>query len=394
LFPFFPSFLHLLESLMSLHTLIAQAFRSLFGQPPAFVVRAPGRVNLIGEHTDYNDGFVLPMAIDQAVWIALRPRADDQVHVHSLDMDDAALFDLAALRHEDQGWAEYVKGVAWALQEAGYRLTGWEGVLAGDVPRGAGLSSSAAVELATARAFQAVSGFPWDPPAMAKLGQKAENQWVGMNCGIMDQMISAAGQAGHALLIDCRSLETQSTPLPPGTVVVILDTATRRGLVDSAYNERRAQCEAAARYFGVPALRDVNMERFRAEASGLDDVTQRRARHVISENERTLAAAAAMQRGDAAELGRLMDASHVSMRDDFEISGPALNIMVQCAQEEPGCYGARMTGGGFAGCAVALVEAGVAEEFASNVAARYQASANLEPAVYVCNASEGASIVG
>jgi galactokinase len=378
---------------MSLQTHVTQTFERLFGQPPAYVVRAPGRVNLIGEHTDYNDGFVLPMAIDHAVWIALRPRPDGQVHVHSLDLDQSATFDLAALRHENAGWAEYVKGVAWALQQAGYRLTGWEGVLAGDVPRGAGLSSSAAVELATARAFQAVSGFPWDPPAMALLGQKAENLWVGMNCGIMDQMISAAGEADHALLIDCRSLATTSVPLPPGTVVVILDTATRRGLVDSAYNERRAQCEAAAHYFAVPALRDVTIERFSAEAGGLDDVTMRRARHVISENARTLAAAKAMQRGDAVELGRLMDASHVSMRDDFEISGPALNTMVACAQEEPGCYGARMTGGGFAGCAVALVQADLAQAFAANVAARYEARANLTPAVYVCNASAGASVV-
>jgi galactokinase len=379
---------------MSLHSQIVQAFHSRFGAAPAFVVRAPGRVNLIGEHTDYNDGFVLPMAIDRAVWIALRPRPDGKLHVHSLDLGRTETFDLGALQHTNAGWAEYVKGVAWALQEAGYTLAGWEGVLTGDVPRGAGLSSSAAVELATARAFQAVSGFPWNPPAMALLGQKAENQWVGMNCGIMDQMISAAGEADHALLIDCRSLATTSVPLPPGTVVVILDTATRRGLVDSAYNERRAQCEAAARYFNVPALRDVSMERFLAEAHGLDDVTMRRARHVISENARTLAAAEAMQAGDAATLGRLMDASHVSMRDDFEISGPALNIMVACAQEESSCYGARMTGGGFAGCAVALVDAEQAQAFAHSVAARYQARAHLEPAVYVCNASEGASIVG
>ncbi|MFZ2358835.1 MAG: galactokinase [Anaerolineae bacterium] len=377
---------------MSLQTHVTQSFERRFGQPPAFVVRAPGRVNLIGEHTDYNDGFVLPMAIDRAVWIALRPRPDGQVHVHSLDLEQSATFDLAALRREDAGWAEYVKGVAWALQEGGYSLAGWEGVLAGDVPRGAGLSSSAAVELATARAFQVISGFAWNPPAMALLGQKAENQWVGMNCGIMDQMISAAGEADHALLIDCRSLETTSVPLPSGTVVVILDTATRRGLVDSAYNERRAQCEAAARYFGVPALRDVTMERFEAETDGLDDVTMRRARHVISENARTVAAAAAMQAGDAVELGRLMDASHVSMRDDFEISGPALNVMVACAQEEPGCYGARMTGGGFAGCAVALVQADRVTTFAANVAVRYAVRANLVPALYVSTASAGASI--
>ena len=378
---------------MSLQQHVIQSFKELFGEPPAYVVRAPGRVNLIGEHTDYNDGFVLPMAIDRAVWIALRPRPDDTVRVHSLDLDRSATFLLADLRYEDAGWSEYVKGVAWALQGAGYRLAGWEGVLAGDVPRGAGLSSSAAVELATARAFQVVSGFDWDPPSMARLGQKAENQWVGMNCGIMDQMISAAGEAGHALLIDCRSLETTSVALPPGTVAVILDTATRRGLVDSAYNERRTQCEAAAAYFGVPALRDVSMERFNAEAGGLGDVTFRRARHVISENARTLAAADAMARGDAAAMGRLMDASHVSMRDDFEISGPALNTMVECAHEAPGCYGARMTGGGFAGCAVALVATDRANAFAETVAASYEAATGLTPAIYISRATEGASVV-
>ena len=368
------------------------AFQQRFAVDPAFVVRAPGRVNLIGEHTDYNDGFVLPMAIDRAIWIALRPRTDQQVNVVSLDLDWSASFGLTDLRHEGASWIEYVKGVAWALLGAGYQLTGWEGVLTGDVPRGAGLSSSAAVELATARAFQAVSGFAWDPPAMALLSQKAENQWVGMNCGIMDQMISAAGEADHALLIDCRSLQTTSVPLPHGTVAVILDTSTRRGLVDSAYNERRAQCEAAARYFGVPALRDVSLERFEAEAGGLDEVTLRRARHIITENARTVAAADAMARGDAAEMGRLMDASHASMRDDFEISGPELNVMVDCARQAPGCFGARMTGGGFAGCAVALVQADRADEFAARVSADYEAATGLTPAIYISVASNGASV--
>lgn len=378
---------------MSLHLQVVQAFQSRFGGAPAFVVRAPGRVNLIGEHTDYNDGFVLPVAIDRAVWIALRPRADGQVSVHSLDLDRSATFNLARLRHEQAGWVEYVKGVAWALQEAGYRLAGWEGVIAGDVPRGAGLSSSAAIELATVRAFQAVSGFAWNPAVMAKLGQKAENQWVGMNCGVMDQMISAAGQADHALLIDCRSLETQAVPLPSGTVVVVLDTATRRGLVDSAYNERRSQCEAAARCFGVPALRDVSVAQFAARADELDEVTRRRARHVITENERTLAAAEAMRRGDAVELGRLMDASHISLRDDFEVTNDELDIMVEVARQQAGCLGARMTGAGFGGCAVALAPASLAAAFAESVAARYQAAANLIPAIYVCAASAGASIV-
>ena len=379
---------------MSLQIQVTQAFEARFGTPPAFVVRAPARVNLIGEHTDYNDGFVLPMAIDRAVWIALRPRQDRQVDIHSLDLDQSATFSLDGLRYEQANWVEYLKGVAWALQDAGYRLQGWEGVISGDVPRGAGLSSSAAIELATARAFQAVSGFPWDAAAMAKLGQRAENRWVGVNCGIMDQMISAAGLAGHALLIDCRSLDFEPAPLPAGTAVVILDTATRRGLVNSAYNERRAQCEAAARFFGVPALRDVSVEQFEARAGELDELTRRRARHVVSENARTLAAAEAMRQGDAAELGRLMDASHASLRDDFEVSSRELDIMVRCAQRVPGCLGARMTGAGFGGCAVALVDAGAAEGFARAVAASYQASAGFTPNLYICTATNGAEVVG
>ncbi len=210
------------------------------------------------------------------------------------------------------GWVEYVKGVAWVLQQAGHALHGFEGVIAGDVPVGAGLSSSAALELAVARAFAAVSDLPWEPATMARLGQRAENEWVGVRCGIMDQMISAAGRAGHALLIDCRSLHTEAVPFPLGTTVVVLDTATRRGLVDSAYNERREQCESAARLFGVSALRDVSAARFAAECGRLDDLTRRRAWHVISENERTLQAAQAMRSGDAAAVGRLMNASHLS----------------------------------------------------------------------------------
>lgn len=236
---------------------ILAAFRQRYGVEPPTIVRAPGRVNLIGEHTDYNDGFVLPLAIDRATWIALRPRPDRSVTVHALDFAESDTFDLDDLAPRPGSWANYVRGVAWALGQHGYALGGWEGVMAGDVPIGAGLSSSAALELSVARAFGAVAGWPWDAARMALIGQYAENRWVGMNCGIMDQMISAAGVADHALLIDCRTLETRPMPLPPDTAIVVLDTATRRGLVDSAYNERRAQCEAAASHFGAKALRDV-----------------------------------------------------------------------------------------------------------------------------------------
>ncbi|MEZ4670978.1 MAG: galactokinase [Anaerolineae bacterium] len=378
---------------MSLQQQVTDEFSRIFGSQPAFVTRAPGRVNIIGEHTDYNDGFVLPMAINRAAWIALRPRDDRQVSVYSTHFEQTISFSLDDFNTERSGWIEYLRGVAWALTQAEYNLTGWDGVIASDVPVGAGLSSSAAIELATARAFAQTSGFAWEAATMAKLGQKAENQWVGAKTGIMDQMISAAGKADHALLIDCRSLETQLYPLPPGTVIVVLDTSTRRGLVDSAYNERRESCEEAAKFFAVKALRDVTIEQFEDRASQLDVVTRRRARHVITENARTLEAAEAMKRGDAAALGKLMDASHVSMRDDFEISGDALNAIVDAARREDGCYGARMTGGGFAGCAVALVDAAQAEHFATAVAGTYQNTTGLKPAIYVCQATNGAEVV-
>ena len=379
--------------MMQIEHMVANHFTTVFGGPPTHVVRAPGRVNLIGEHTDYNDGFVLPMAINRAVWIALRPRTDRRVILHSLDFDAAAIIDLDGLRHSGEGWVEYVKGVAHVLQNEGFALRGWEGVLAGDVPIGAGLSSSAALEMATARAFAAAGGLPWDAPRMARLGQRAENEWVGMNCGIMDQMISAAGWRDHALLIDCRTLATRAVPLPPETAVAILDTATRRGLVDSAYNERRAQCEAAAAFFGVPALRDVDQATFTARAMELDGETRRRARHVITENERTLAAAEAMSRGDAATLGKLMNESHVSMRDDFAISRAEMDTMVALAQAEPDCYGARMTGGGFGGAAVALVRAAAADVFTARVLAAYGRATGHEPQAIIATATDGAAVV-
>ncbi|HEY3661611.1 MAG TPA: galactokinase, partial [Chthoniobacterales bacterium] len=294
---------------------IRESFGHRFGTAPQFVVRAPGRVNLIGEHTDYNDGFVLPMAIDRATWIALRPREDERVHLHSVEQNETIEFSLTNLEKSRAAWHEYPKGVAWALREAGYDLRGWEGVSSCDVPMGAGLSSSASFELAVARGFAAIGELGWDGPTMARLCQKAENQWVGVNCGIMDQMISAIGREGHAVLIDCRDFSTEAVPLPPGVSIVVMDTGTRRGLVDSAYNERRRQCEAAAHFFGVKALRDVSLSEIDTRGSGLDDITRRRARHVVTENDRTQRAAAAMKAGDAKVLGELMNQSHESMRD-------------------------------------------------------------------------------
>ena len=336
---------------------VLDEFCRRFGGNPSFFARAPGRVNLIGDHTDYNDGFVLPMAIDREVCIAGRARDDRRVSVYSIDFDEDATFALdgGSPRQAEGSWVEYLRGVAWALDDGGRPTSGWEGVVAGNVPVGAGLSSSAALELATARVFSAVNGVVWQPVSMARLAQRAENEWVGVNCGIMDQLISAAGTSGHALLIDCRTLETRAVAIPETVAVVVLDTGTRRGLVDSEYNERRAQCEEAAALFGVPALRDVDMLTFAERAGELDPVTRKRARHVVTENARTLEAASQLEERNLARVGALMDESHVSLRDDFEVSRPELDAMVAIAREHDGCIGARMTGAGFGGCAVALV---------------------------------------
>lgn len=373
---------------MDLYPFITTRFSQKFGGLPKFVVRSPGRVNLIGEHTDYNDGFVLPMAIDRAIWMAIQPRDDRRVLLYSVDFDSPADFFLDRIEHESD-WGEYVRGVAWALLEAGFDLRGWQGILASNLPVGAGLSSSAALEMAVAKAFSLTSNWPFDPAQMATTGQRAENEWVGANTGIMDQMISAAGKADHALLIDCRDLSTQQIPLPTDTVIIIMDTTTRRKNTDSSYNERRKECEAAAAYFGVTHLRDVSIERFRQGAGSMDNLLMRRAQHVITENARVLKATQALSSGNAHEMGKLMNESHISMRDDFEITNQELNYMVDFAQAQEGCYGARMTGGGFGGCAVGLVLENKVESFVTNIRRLYSNKTSLEPNIYVCKASNG-----
>ncbi len=386
-------------------TRIKIAFQTVFKAKPEFIVRAPGRVNLIGEHTDYNDGFVLPMAIDRAIWIALRPRADRRVLVHSLDLGRAAAFDLDSLTRGKNDWVEYLKGVANELQNAKYQLQGWEGVMAGDVPRGGGLSSSAALEVATARAFASVSSFGWDEMRIARVGQLTENNWLGVKTGIMDQAVSAGAKAGHAFFLDCRSLEYQHIPLSKEIAVAVMDTSTRRGLVDSAYNTRRSQCERAAKFFGVKALRDVSAEEFEARYAshrsnafdilnnGLDDYSWKRAKHIVTENARVLKAVNAMRADDVVTLGKLFNESHASLRDDFEVTNDELNWIVEAAQSRAECFGARMTGGGFGGCAVALVRKDSADAFAQAVGAEYRARSGKEAAIFVSEAGEGASVI-
>ncbi len=372
---------------------VTEAFQQRFGCAPELLVRAPGRVNLIGEHTDYNDGFVLPMAIDRAVWVALRPRTDRVVSLHSLDFGQSRSYQLGDFSR-GEGWLEYVKGVSWALQSMHKALTGWEGVVAGDVPIGAGLASSAALELAAARAFAAVSGLAWDAVEMANLARRAEVEWVGVNCGIMDQMIAAAGEEGHAMLLDCRSLERRPAKMPDAVAIVVLDTGTRRDLRASSYNSRREECARAARLLGKDSLRDVTEGDLEAAVGTMGEgVLLRRARHVVTENARTLRAADAMARNDAPALGRLMNESHGSLRDDFEVSSPALDAMVALARQHPACYGARLTGAGFGGCAVAAVQAAQALPFAEEMSAVYTRSRGVRASAYVCQASPGASQV-
>jgi galactokinase len=381
-----------MTALAALDTQVIQEFEKRFGEAPPIIVRAPGRVNLIGEHTDYNDGFVLPMAIDRATWIALRPRNDLTVNLYSINLDEASTFDLLNLSREREGYQDYIEGVAWSLQQRGYPIGGFDGVLVGDVPIGAGLSSSAALELAAARAFSEIAPFDWNAVEMAKLAQIAENQWVGMNSGIMDQLISSVGRRNYAVMIDCRSLETYPAVIPQNTAVVVLDTGTRRELVGGAYNERRQQCESAAQFFGVPALRDVTFEQFQQRADQLDPLVRKRAHHVITENDRTQQAYQSMENNNPQRLGQLMNASHDSLRDDFEVSSDALNIMVDIARKQPGCYGARMTGAGFGGCAVALIDEAVTADFVSTVSREYDHQTSNQSQLYVCYPAEGASV--
>ncbi len=369
---------------------VLEAFRDVYKENPQFLVRAAGRVNLIGEHTDYNDGFVLPIALNRATWIALSPHDSQEVHLKSLDFDESVTVPLHQKLNQDRGWQEYLKGVVNIMSREKMMLKGWHGVVAGDVPIGAGLSSSASLELALAKAFAVAGDWKWEPQKMARLCQKAENEWVGMNCGIMDQTISALGQEGHALFLDCRSLETKQVALPDSLDVAVMDTGTRHKLVDSAYNERRSQCEEAAAFFEVVALRDLSLEKLLASEKELDPLVFRRARHVVCENDRVLNFINALEGGMHEKAGQLMNESHASLRNDFEVSSEALDLITNCARQTPGCYGARMTGGGFGGCGVALVDSSKSKEFSEAMETGYKASGGKNGMIYICSASEGA----
>ncbi|HUF40257.1 MAG TPA: galactokinase [Anaerolineales bacterium] len=382
---------------MTLPDIVQNEFSARYGAPAAHMIRSPGRVNLIGEHTDYNQGMVLPLAIEQSLYLAVRPRSDRRVAVHSLGLGSAIEFSLDAIPPAGAGWGEYVKGMAWVLREAGFALNGWEGVLSSDIPIGAGLSSSAALELGTALAFRCVTGFDWDPIEMARLGQRVENEWIGVNSGIMDQMIIALAQDGSALMIDCRSLEYEPVRIPDAFRIVVIDSATRRGeagLADSAYNDRRGECEEAARWFGLESLRDLSFDLLESEGVRMPPVLQRRARHVLTENRRVAAGVAAMRNGDPVRFGEILTEGHASQRDDFETSRREIDALVEASIAHPACFGARLTGGGFGGCVVSLVAEGEEEAFIETVSGAYREAEGLEAEFYVTRATEGVSEVG
>ena len=379
------------SSLALLRERAVSAYRDAFGGVPELVVAAPGRVNLIGEHTDYNDGFVLPVAIDRQVIIAASRCSDERVDLRSLDMGGSSAFTLHDIGLDPTApWSNYERGVAKILVGEGLGLGGMNAVITGDVPIGAGLSSSAAVEVATAYTFNELYDLGLDRVKLALLAQRAENEFVGMRCGIMDQYISALGRANHALMIDCRTLDYQLVPVPEGVSIIVCDTKVRRGLVDSEYNARRQECEAGAGILGVTALRDVTAEEFEARASALPEITRKRCRHVVYENQRVLDSVKALRQGDLSAFGELMFASHASLRDDYEVSCEQLDVMVEVAREVEGVYGARMTGAGFGGCTVNLVGSASADAFAARVAPAYTAATGLIPAIYVCSAEDGA----
>ena len=373
---------------------LQEKFCGRFGTP-ASIYRAPGRVNLIGEHTDYNDGFVLPAAIEFHCWVAAAPRSDKKLVIHSENLDETFEANLESISPAAKGhWSNYPVGVAWALEEAGKRLRGANLLVTSDVPLGAGLSSSAAIEVAVGFALLRESGCTFNRTELAQLCQKAENEFVGAHVGIMDQFVSCHGCASHALLLDCRSLEYKLVKLPPGIQLVICDTMIKHEIGSGQYNVRRAECEEGVRALskvlpGIRALRDVTLAQLETHRTLLSPTVYSRSRHVISENERVQSAVRALESANVPSLGPLMRESHRSLRDDYEVSCKELDLMVEIVAAQPGVAGARMTGGGFGGCTINLVESAAVDAFKQSVAVKYRAQAGLKSEIYVSPAADG-----
>jgi galactokinase len=369
-------------------------FRARFGRDPR-VFRAPGRVNLIGEHTDYTEGFVMPLAIDLHAWVAAAPRDDQRVRVYSDNVGQMAELDLARPALNAQGhWSAYILGVAAALLDSQQKIGGADLLVYGNVPMGAGLSSSASVEVASGFAMLAVSGTSMPPAELAKICQRAENQYAGAMVGIMDQMMACCGRENFALLLDCRTLGYELLPLFRDAQFVVCNSMVKHDHAANEYNQRRADCETAARILsaripGVKTLRDVSLEDLERHAADLPGTVYRRAHHVVTENARVLAARVALEKSDPGLFGALMKQSHASLRDDYNVSCAELDILVELASNSAGVYGSRMTGGGFGGCTISLVAAERVEDFKQAIAAEYHDATNLTPDVYSFHASDG-----
>ena len=379
--------------------ILSLAFAEQYGGEPSVWSRAPGRVDLMGSHTDYNQGYVMTMTVDRDTWIAAHPREDGVVAVYSLNVAGGGEFSLDRIeRDEEAPWTNYVRGVADVLRRDGRQLRGFDALVHSTIPFGSGLSSSAALEMATLVAFQSVSGFELDGVEMAVLGQRAENEFVGVPCGILDQYSSAMGRAGSSLLLDCRDLSSRTVPIAEDIAVVICDTRAARNLAGTEYQTRRAQCEEGVRFLrsthpGILTLRDVSLEAFEAQEQDLPDTVAKRCRFIIEENQRVLDLAQALPDGDRASLANLFAQSWSGARDLYEISVPAMQLMVDAMLRSPGVIGARQAGAGFGGCMVALVERHAVAAFAANVVQTYSATSGVQPGVYSVIASDGAGPV-
>ncbi|CAI4151234.1 galactokinase [Alteromonas macleodii] len=375
---------------------LSSNFETHYGEAPALIAHAPGRVNIIGEHTDYNEGFVFPAAINFGTWVAATKRADNDIVVTAMDYENQQnQFSLSDINYdEEQGWANYVRGVVKVLKEAMPDFGGANLLVTGNVPQGAGLSSSASFEVAILKALSALYELPLDGVQAALLGQKAENTFVGCSCGIMDQLISAMGNEGMAMLLDCQSLAIEHSPLPDSHQIVIINSNVKRGLVDSEYNLRRQQCEQGASLLGVSSLREATMEMLEGAKAHMPEVVYRRAKHIVTENARTLAASQALKAGDIETVSEAMAQSHISMRDDFEITVRPIDYLVEIIGEVLGkSGGVRMTGGGFGGCVVALVPTDKVEAVKQVVADKYSDETGYSADIYVCTATQGAFAV-